>query len=61
MKVGSLIEHLQDFDPNQEIEIVEIGAYSEIVFLGIAERNGKCEITVKTIYKTSDYDESKVH
>jgi hypothetical protein len=54
MKVKSLIELLEDFDPEQQVVIKELLGFYDIVFLGISERQEKVEITIKTVEKKDD-------
>ena len=54
MKVKAFIEHLQDFDPEQEIVFLELGDFYDIILLTISERNDKVEIVVKNIPKEEE-------
>jgi hypothetical protein len=54
MKVKAFIEHLQDFDPEQEIVFLELGGLYDIILLAISERNDKVEIVVKNIFKEEE-------
>ena len=54
MKVKAFIEHLQDFDPEQEIVFLELGDFYDIILLAISERDDKVEIVVKNIPKEEE-------
>jgi hypothetical protein len=54
MKVKAFIEHLQDFDPEQEIVFLELGGLYDIILLAISERDDKVEIVVKNIFKEEE-------
>jgi len=54
MKVKAFIEHLQDFDPEQEIVFLELGGFYDIILLAISERDDKVEIVVKNIFKEEE-------
>lgn len=51
MKVKALMEHLENFDPDQEIIFFELSDFYDTIFLGICEKDGKVEITVKNIQR----------
>lgn len=59
MKVKAFIEHLQDFDPEQEIVFLELGDFYDIILLAISERDDKVEIVVKNIPKEEE-EERKI-
>lgn len=60
MKVKAFIEHLQDFDPEQEIVFLELGDFYDIILLAISERDDKVEIVVKNIPKEEEEKERKI-
>lgn len=59
MKVKAFIEHLQDFDLEQEIVFLELGGLYDIILLTISEKDDKVEIVVKNIPKEEE-EERKI-
>jgi hypothetical protein len=54
MKVKTMIEYLEDFDPEQEVVFLELSHLYDIMFLGISEHNDKVEISIKTVEKKDE-------
>jgi hypothetical protein len=62
MRLKALIEYLQKFDENSEVEFADLMDYYDIIFLNVStESNGKVSINIKVNYKVDDDGEKYTH